>query len=76
MSKRNYNLASLGFKIRHLRERRGYTREVLSEMTNVSSRMVYNWEGGLSIPTIKRLVKIAQLFDVSIDYLLSKDANN
>ncbi|TVP96743.1 MAG: XRE family transcriptional regulator [Acholeplasmatales bacterium] len=66
-----YNLDALGENIRSLRETHGYSRERFSELTNVSARMVYNWENGTSTPNYTRLIQIAQLFGVLIDDLLS-----
>ena len=65
-----YNLEALGENIRSLRETYGYSREKFSELTDVSPRMVYNWENGTSTPNYSRLIKIALLFGVRIDDLL------
>lgn len=60
----------LSDNIRSLRKNRGLTQEALSEALGVTVGAVYKWEAGLSMPEIGMLVKIAELFDVSVDVLL------
>ncbi len=66
----NRDLENLGDNIRFHRERLGYSRERFAELTNVSSRMVYNWEDGLSAPKIDRFVLICNILGQSMDSML------
>ena len=56
-----------------LRGEKGYTQERLAEMLGVSTAAVSKWETGNAYPDITLLPKIAEIFDVSVDYLLSYD---
>ena len=56
-----------------LRGEKGYTQERLAEMLGVSTAAVSKWETGNAYPDIMLLPKIAEIFDVSVDYLLSYD---
>lgn len=62
---------TLGKKIAHLRKAKGFTQEELSEKLEVSPQAVSKWENDLSCPDIMLLPKIAELFDVTVDELLS-----
>ena len=59
-------------KIYKLRTKSGFSQEVFAEKLNVSRQSVQKWESGLSLPTIEKLISIATLFNVSMDYLCHK----
>lgn len=60
----------LGVKIRRLREKHGLKQINLANALQVSPQAVSKWEKGASIPDIDSLKKIANLFNVSTDFLL------
>ncbi len=53
------------------RSRHGLTKNDLSKKLGVSRKTYYNWETRGRIPKSK-LVEMADLFNVSVDYLLAK----
>ena len=55
-----------------LRLENGYTRSQLAEKLNVSVRLISYWENGKRECDFDMLIKIANLFSVSIDYLLGR----
>ncbi len=55
-----------------LRIEKSLTRKRLAETLNVSERLVGYWENGDRECNFDMLVKIADFFDVSIDYLLGR----
>jgi transcriptional regulator with XRE-family HTH domain len=61
---------NVGSKIRFLREKHNLKQINLANALQVSPQAVSKWEKGANFPDIHLLVKIAALFDVSIDYLL------
>ena len=65
---------TLGNRITELRKAKKWTQEQLAEKLAVSSQAVSKWENDSSMPDIGLLVKIAELFSVSNDYLLGKKA--
>ena len=56
--------------IRRLRKERTMTQEQLAEALGVTVGAVYKWENALTVPEIRVLVELADLFGVSVDYLL------
>ena len=60
----------LGENICKLRKDKGFTQEQLANCVSVSIAAVSKWETNSAYPDIELLPKIAQVFDVSIDYLM------
>lgn len=61
--------------IADLRKDHGITQLQLAEKLNYSDKAVSKWERGESLPDIAVLVKIAELFSVSVDYLIAETHN-
>ena len=59
--------------ITDLRKANGYTQISLGEKLNYSDKAVSKWERGESVPEIGVLKEIADLFGVTLDYLVQKD---
>ena len=62
----------LADKIVEERKRNGWSQEELAEKLNVSRQSVSKWEGAQSIPDLNRIIRMAELFQVSTDYLLKE----
>lgn len=60
----------LSENIRTLRKEHGMTQEQLANSLGVTVGAVYKWEAGLSIPEVRLLMEMADLFDSSVDSLL------
>lgn len=60
----------LGQKIAELRKKSGLSQEALAEKMNVGRQAVSKWESNQSIPDIKKIVDLSELFCVTTDYLL------
>lgn len=60
------------FKVRlkELRKEKGFSQLEIAKMLSMSKMAVSHWEKGNSEPSIEQLKVLAQLFDVSIDYLV------
>ena len=56
-----------------LRKEAGLTQLQLAEKLNYSDKAISKWERGDSIPDVTVLKDIADLFDVTVDYLLKED---
>jgi len=69
----------LGDRIRELRKARGLTQEQLAEMVGVEQKHVSRLELGKSFPTIERLEKLAEAFNVPLrdffDYVHLSDSD-
>jgi transcriptional regulator with XRE-family HTH domain len=57
-------------RLKQLRVKHGYSQEALAEMLNLGSRQIWRYENGQTSPDGQIVAKIAQVFDVSTDYLL------
>ena len=63
----------LNERIRELRTASGISQVELAEKLGVSKQSVSNWENENIQPSIEMLSKIADAFNVSTDFLLSRD---
>jgi transcriptional regulator with XRE-family HTH domain len=68
------NFMILAEKIVRLRKQIGWSQEELAEKMNVSRQSVSKWESTNSIPDLNRIIMLADIFDVSTDFLL-RDEN-
>lgn len=59
--------------IRALRKQYSFTQEQLAEALGVTVSAVYKWESGQSVPEVKMLMELADLFEISVDTLLGYD---
>lgn len=56
-----------------LRKRDGITQAELAECLNYTDKAVSKWERGASLPDIVVLKEIADLFNVTVDYLVNEE---
>ncbi len=62
-------------RLRDLREDRDLTQTKLGEILSCSQRVYSNYErGDIDIPT-STLVKLADFYDISVDYILGRTDN-
>lgn len=61
---------SFSERLKHLRTSRKLTQRALAEILSYGSTAISNYESGRNEPSIADLTKIAEYFDVSLDYLL------
>lgn len=61
-----------GDRLKELREEKEMTQEELGKLLNITKQAIYTYEKGENEPTMDALVKIADIFDVSLDYLLCR----
>lgn len=65
--------ATIAANVASLRKAREMTQYELAERLNYSDKAVSKWERGESIPDVKTIKQIADLFSVTVDYLLTRD---
>lgn len=63
----------LAKNIVYYRRKKGLSQEKVSEYMGVSRQAVTKWENDISRPSSDNLIKLAQLFEVSVDALLDND---
>lgn len=63
-------MGTLGTRITEYRKRNNMTQEQLAEAMGVSPQAVSKWENDISCPDISILLKLSELFQISVDELL------
>ena len=63
----------LAEKIVRLRKQVGWSQEELAEKMDVSRQSVSKWESANSIPDLNKIIILADIFDVSTDFLLKDE---
>ena len=63
----------LADKIINERKKNGWSQEELAEQLSVSRQSISKWESAQAIPDIQKIIKMAELFGVTTDYLLKDD---
>lgn len=63
----------LGNRIRDLRKKRGLTQKQLAQKLNVSEQAIAGYEQNARRPNPDMLKDLANIFEVSVDYLLGND---
>lgn len=61
---------SLGDKLAKLRKDNNYTQEQLADILGVSRQSVSKWESDIAYPETDKLIKLGELYNCSMDYLL------
>jgi len=64
-------MKTLNERIKNLRKDKGLTQLQLADMLSVTDKAVSKWEVGEANPDISLLPKISQIFNVTLDYLLT-----
>lgn len=59
--------------LRNLRKEKDYSQEYLAEKLGVTRQTISKWENGTAMPDLKKLIELADFFEVSIDDLLGLD---
>ncbi|MCH5206164.1 MAG: helix-turn-helix transcriptional regulator, partial [Oscillospiraceae bacterium] len=65
----------IGNRLKNARVEIGLTQEKVAEEIGVSRQTVSNWENGKFYPDIVSVIKLSDLYSVSLDELLKEDKN-
>ena len=66
----------IGEVIKELRAEKKLSQQKLAEAVGVSQKAIDYWERGVNEPKASYIVKLADFFDVSADYLLDRKNYN
>lgn len=69
-------MAHLGELIAELRQDRGLTQRELGDILCVSSGTISNYENGVHLPDVDKVIALANYFHVTTDYLLGRTSSN
>ena len=61
-------------RIKQLREAAGMKQYELAAKVGVKSSSVFKWENGVGFPSAENLMVLADIFGVSTDYILGREA--
>ncbi len=59
-------------KYAKLRDEKGFNDNQVSEKTGIARSTLSEWKKGIYQPKVDKLIKIANLFEVSLDYFISQ----
>ena len=62
--------------IKFYRKALGLTQEKLAMLLNAKKSLISNYENEYSTPDISTLIKLADIFEISLDELVGRDFNN
>ena len=65
----------IGKKLKAARLHAGYTQENVAEIIQVSRQTISNWENEKSYPDIVSVIRLSDLYKVSLDGLLKEDVD-
>ena len=69
-----FDMRRIGQTIARLRREQNLTQMALADLMGVSFQAVSNWERGQSMPDVSKLPELADIFSVSVDELLGRQA--
>lgn len=64
---------SLGKRLKQERERRNWTQKYAAEQSGISHTVLSNYERDFRDPDTDTLKRLAELYDVKVDYLLGRN---
>lgn len=59
-------------RLKELRKSRGYTQMVLQMQTGIEQALLSKFENGERVPPTETLYRLAEFYNVSIDYILCR----
>ena len=62
-------------KLRHLRKTKGWSQGQLGKMIGADLQRISKYERGVMWPTMELMVRLAKVFEVSVDYLIRDKEN-
>ena len=65
-------MTSFKERLKELRLERNLSQQTLGKIINMSKMAISHWESGHSEPSIAQLIRLAEFFEVSVDFLVGK----
>ena len=59
-------------RLKELRNEKGLTQKELAEKINSTDKSIWAYENNVAVPPLDTLLKLADVFECSIDYLVSR----
>ena len=61
-------------KLQLLRKQNGYSQEELAERIGIARQTISKWENGQAIPEINGLIRLSELYGITVDRIVKDDA--
>lgn len=71
-SMREQYYKALAKNLIELRTAYGYTQQQVAEKIGIRAQSYQAYEKGITVPTLQNFVKLSEIYDVSLDYLIGK----
>ncbi|MBQ3375210.1 MAG: helix-turn-helix transcriptional regulator [Erysipelotrichaceae bacterium] len=68
-------MESFGTRLAEIRKEHNMTQNDIADRLNISAQAVSKWENDITMPDIDTLVKLSDIFDMSLDELVGKQKN-
>lgn len=72
MSQENTNRQIIGERLKELRLKKGLTQRVVAENMGISKPIMSQYESGQRLPSVPKLINLANYYKVSLDYLCGR----
>jgi len=66
-------MATFSERVKELRKAKGVTQRAIAEVLGITEQAYQKYEYGKREPNHKNTIKLADFFDVTVDYLLGRD---
>jgi transcriptional regulator with XRE-family HTH domain len=66
---------AFGARLKELRKKKGWTQKALADKIGVQTPQLNKYEGGLHIPPAGKLIFLAEVFDTTVDFMLTGNAS-
>ena len=66
---------AFGARLKELRKQKGWTQKELANQLDISFSHLNKYESGMHIPPIEKLIQLAEIFNVTLDYLVLGASN-
>lgn len=76
MTDSNGTAISFGERLKRLRQEKGWSQAKLAENLSVHQKQISSYERGLHFPQTELLIRIASLFNTSLDFLAFDDRDD
>lgn len=64
---------ALGLRLRRLRKKKEWTQKELAEKLDIRFSLLNKYECGVHVPPIEKLIKFAEVFHTTVDFLVTGD---
>ena len=68
--------AALGERLKRVRQEKGWSQAQLAKRLGIHQKQISGYERGVHVPQTELLIRIADLFDVSLDFLAFDDRDD